>query len=150
MKYRVTVENQTFEIEIHDLDARPVIAYIDGQPFEVHVEEAIPALTAAPDPDRQTPSAAARVYGTHSTPVSSSDGGAGKNLGMVQAPIPGVIVSIAVQPGAQVQPGDELLVLEAMKMKNVIRATRIGTIAAVHVSPGQQVKHHDPLISYTG
>jgi biotin carboxyl carrier protein len=45
--------------------------------------------------------------------------------------------------------GDELCTLEAMKMKNVIRAPRAGTIASVKVAVGQHVKHHDVLVEYS-
>jgi propionyl-CoA carboxylase alpha chain len=67
---------------------------------------------------------------------------------MVYAPLPGVIDSIAVQPGDQVEAGQELCVLEAMKMKNVIRSARSGEVARLHVSVGQHVKHNDALIEF--
>jgi biotin carboxyl carrier protein len=66
----------------------------------------------------------------------------------VRAPIPGVIVSIGVQPGDEVTAGQELCVLEAMKMNNAIRASRAGQVATVYVSVGQHVKHHEVLIEY--
>ncbi len=46
--------------------------------------------------------------------------------------------------------GQVLLILEAMKMKNEIRAERDGVVGAVHVAAGDQVKHGDPLISFEG
>jgi biotin carboxyl carrier protein len=67
---------------------------------------------------------------------------------LVRAPIPGVIVSIVVNVGEAVNVGQELCVLEAMKMKNSIRATRAGQIATIHVNIGQQVKHNEPLVEY--
>jgi propionyl-CoA carboxylase alpha chain len=70
------------------------------------------------------------------------------NSKAVLAPIPGVIVSIAVEPGAEVEQGQELCILEAMKMKNVIRSPRAGQIAAIKVSAGQHVKHHDLLMEF--
>jgi biotin carboxyl carrier protein len=66
----------------------------------------------------------------------------------VYAPIPGVIESVAVQPGEAVHVGQALCILEAMKMKNVIRASREGTIARIDVVPGQHVKHNDVLMEY--
>jgi biotin carboxyl carrier protein len=44
--------------------------------------------------------------------------------------------------------GQELCVLEAMKMKNTIRASRDGEISKVHITVGQHVKHHDILVEY--
>lgn len=62
--------------------------------------------------------------------------------------MPGSIVSVAVQPGERVEAGQDLVVLDAMKMNNRIRAPRAGTAAQVHVSPGQQVQYGDPLVTF--
>lgn len=67
----------------------------------------------------------------------------------VVAPIPGLIFLIKVQEGETVIPGQELCVLEAMKMKNVIRAPRAGQIASVKVSNGQQVAEGDVLVEFS-
>jgi len=64
----------------------------------------------------------------------------------VAAPLPGVIKSIAVRPGQQVAANDELLVIEAMKMDNVIRASRVGTIGTIYVAEGRQVAYGEPLL----
>jgi len=63
--------------------------------------------------------------------------------------MPGSIVSVSVRPGDRVEAGQDLCVLDAMKMNNRIRAARAGTISQIHVSPGQQVQYGDPLISLT-
>jgi biotin carboxyl carrier protein len=59
-----------------------------------------------------------------------------------------VIKSIAARLGERVTAGDPLLVIEAMKMDNVIRAPRKGTIAAIHVAEGGRVAHGDPLVAF--
>ncbi len=55
------------------------------------------------------------------------------------APMPGMIVRVAVQVGDTVQPGQGLIVMEAMKMENELRATSAGTVKAVHAAPGTAV-----------
>ena len=67
----------------------------------------------------------------------------------VLAPIPGVIIAISVKPGDSVTRGQELCVLEAMKMKNAIRASRDGKIAAILVNVGDHVKNSQVLIEFT-
>jgi biotin carboxyl carrier protein len=67
----------------------------------------------------------------------------------VAAPIPGVILSVGVKTGDEVKTGQELCILEAMKMKNTIRAARDGKIASVHVSAGDQVSHGQALMDYS-
>jgi biotin carboxyl carrier protein len=66
--------------------------------------------------------------------------------GGLSAPMPGTVIEIAVAPGQQVQAGDVLLTLEAMKMELPIRAPRDGVVSAVHCAPGQLVQPGPPLV----
>lgn len=77
-------------------------------------------------------------------PVPSRQGG-GRT---VTSPMPGVILSIDVVVGAGTTRGQTLMVLEAMKMKNEIKAEREGTVAAIRVSVGDQVRHGEALLEY--
>jgi biotin carboxyl carrier protein len=62
------------------------------------------------------------------------------------APMPGLIVRINVEPGMQVQPGQGLVVMEAMKMENELRASAAGVVKAVRVSPGTAVERGTVLV----
>lgn len=139
MKFKITVDDRTFEVEVGDLHSRPILATVDGDTFEVWPQDEIRSQAVTATVKAQAPA----VRKTASNGVMSADAGSS-----VYAPIPGVIVSVAVQPGDTVAVGQELCVLEAMKMKNAIRATQAGQIAAVRVSPGQHVKHRDVLMEY--
>lgn len=152
MRYTIKIDGRSYQVEIDDLAARPVIARVDGEAIEVWPDapavEVIPPANDAP-PIR-TPAAAqpARPVSAPAprpaAPLADQPStGGGK---VIHAPIPGVIVEIKVQPGSTVAVGDEVCVLEAMKMKNSIRSARAGEIAAVHVSVGQLVKHNDILM----
>lgn len=152
MKITVKVDDQSYEVEVGDIHDRPIIATIEGERFEVWPEEviishpsthshAVPSHAAA-QPTPQV-SAAPKVAAPAAAPTSGSDGSQ-----TVRAPIPGVIISVAVKSGDGVVHGQELCVLEAMKMKNVIRASRAGTISVVHIAAQQHVKHHDVLMEY--
>jgi biotin carboxyl carrier protein len=68
---------------------------------------------------------------------------------VVKAPLPGVVDSIKVKVGDTVVFGQELVVLEAMKMKNSIKATKPGKITKVCVSVGETVPHGATLIEYS-
>ena len=67
---------------------------------------------------------------------------------MVHSPLPGVVISIAVKPGDDVEVGQELCVLEAMKMKNTIRSSHSGIISEIDISVGQTVAHNDVLMKF--
>ena len=64
----------------------------------------------------------------------------------VGAPMPGVVASVMVAPGASVARGDLLLTIEAMKMETGLHADRDATVAAVHVAPGSQIDAKDLLV----
>jgi propionyl-CoA carboxylase alpha chain len=64
------------------------------------------------------------------------------------APMPGLLVSVAVQSGDEVDAGQELAVVEAMKMENVLRADQPRTIASVLVSPGESLSVDQPIIEF--
>ncbi len=141
MKYRVTIDEQTFEVEVGDLLSRPVMVTVDGETFAVQPESsgaqqltAAPAGPAAPCPPAAQPAA-------RTTAVSSAK--------VMTAPIPGTIVAVLVKAGESVKTGQELCTLEAMKMKNAIRANRDGTVANVLVANGDSVKYGQPLVEFT-
>lgn len=141
MKVTVRVGDETFSVEIDDVHARPVRARIGDQEFEVWPET--PAVAAPPN---GTPPASPPTTIVSRPAARSAAPGVGANS--VLAPLPGVVVSIAVQPGDSVSAGQPLCVLEAMKMNNTIRAARAGRVAAVRVSVGQAVQHRAVLLEY--
>ena len=66
----------------------------------------------------------------------------------VRAPMPGKVLSVGVAPGDVVEEGGALLILEAMKMENVIRSPRSGKIASVTVDAGKAVEKGETLVTY--
>ena len=65
---------------------------------------------------------------------------------IVKATLPGLVVAVAVEPGAEVAEGDPLLTIEAMKMQNEVRAPRAGHVLEVSVAAGQAVATGAPLL----
>jgi 3-methylcrotonyl-CoA carboxylase alpha subunit len=66
--------------------------------------------------------------------------------GGLEAPMPGRVAAVHVAAGQRVARGQELLVVEAMKMENALRAPRDGVVRAVHVAPGDMVAPGRPLL----
>lgn len=143
--YRVTVGGNEYQVEIEDVNTQPVRALVNGQLVQVWVQDrqVRPASFEGRPAPQATPATPSLVV--PSPPPDQSEAGESG----VRAPMPGSIVSVAVQPGDRVKTGQDVCVLEAMKMKNHIRAPRSGTIAQVSVSPGQQVQHGDLLVTFT-
>ena len=142
MMIKVVIDGQTYQVDVEDIHARPVIAVIEGERYEVWPEAEASAPAAA------LPAAAAPEQVVASAPAPAqpqTSAGGGKTM---PAPLPGVIIAIAVKPGDKVTKGQELCTLEAMKMKNAIRSNRDGVIASVEVSVGDQVSHGQVLMTF--
>lgn len=70
-----------------------------------------------------------------------------KGGGVLRAVMPGIVREVLVEPGRQVTRGTPLLILEAMKMQNEVRADADGVVAQVHAKPGTAVAKGDPLVT---
>lgn len=68
----------------------------------------------------------------------------------VKSPMAGTIFELLVEPGDSVDEGDELVILESMKMEIPVEAPVAGSVAQVHIAQGDQVQEGDPLITLDG
>lgn len=125
MKYKVTLNNRVYEVEVEMGQAMLIDEYDAVAPAAPAAPTAVPAAPVAP---AAVPAAA----------LASGE--------VVKAPMPGNILKINVAPGQKVEEGDVLIVLEAMKMENEIVATKSGTVAQVAVSKGAVVETGAPLV----
>ena len=146
-RYRITLENHAFDVKVLD-DPRcdQVRVEVDGEVFTV-VVEAVPvaaevtvaAAAPAVSPPAAEPSRPPRFRKTSEVSEVAAPQAA-------PAPLPGVIKSIAVRPGQRISANDELLVIEAMKMDNIIRAPHGGSVGTIHVTEGRQVAYGETLL----
>jgi len=144
MKIHVKIQDKIFEVKIGDIQARPIQAEVDGEIFEVWPEE-----TLVPSDTSLTVSSAPQI--THPVLPVESNGSPVKpseKTNTLIAPIPGVIVEISANVGDSVNYGQELCVLEAMKMKNSIRANRDGSIEKIFISIGDHVRQSQVLMKF--
>lgn len=66
----------------------------------------------------------------------------------LRAPMPGLLLRVHVRPGQEVEAGDPLVVIEAMKMENELRAEAAGTVASVEAKEGETVNQDDLLVAF--
>ena len=129
MKYKVTLNGRTYEVEVEAGKAMLTDEYEAYAPA--------PAAPAAAAPVAAAPAAPAAA------PAAPAATAAGEP---VNSPMPGTILRVEVAQGAAVKEGQLLVVLEAMKMENEILAPKDGTVAQVVVQKGSRVETGSPLI----
>ena len=128
MIYRIKIGDQYFNVEINDLNNRPIHACVNGTDIEVWPEECTPQIPGRAE--TQLPASKPRLekqisQKTETPPPSNNPPQENGNL-LIKSPLPGTIHFIAVEPGSEVTVGQELLIIESMKMKNAIRAKPFG------------------------
>ena len=142
--FQVKVGDRWYTVEVGDLTQSPVEVIVEGESFLVDLE----TLPLPPQPPsrprrgrtRSTAVAPPPPLATGATPHQlPSDN-------ILRSPMPGRVMSITVRPGQGVSAGEEVCVVEAMKMEQSIRAPRAGVIKAIHVQPLDSVSADDPLI----
>ena len=130
MKYKVTLNGKTYEVEVEQ-----------GQAVLLDEYEALAPAPAAAAAPVAAPAAAAPVQAA--APAAPVNLAAGET---VTAPMPGNILRVDVAQGDTVKAGQTLIILEAMKMENEIVAPKDGTVAQVVTSKGSVVDTGAPLV----
>jgi biotin carboxyl carrier protein len=141
-RYRVVVGEQVLEIDARSVADGLYSLLIDGI---VHIADvATTDRGARVDVDGSTYLVAIEEYARH---LIRTRGGARAPGGRqtITTPLPGKVTHVAVAPGDHVEPGDTIVVIEAMKMENEFRATLGGTVGEVRVASGQAVNAGDVL-----
>ncbi len=146
-KYQYKVQGVNYEVEIEEVEGNIAKVNVNGIPFEVEMQKPINAAKhptmARPKIEAPKPAVAApQQAAAPAQPAAAA--GAGNP---VKAPLPGTVTEIKVQVGQQVNVGDIVLVLEAMKMQNNIEAEYAGTVTSVVVKPGETVMEGAVLLT---
>jgi biotin carboxyl carrier protein len=151
-RYTIEVDGHGFVVDVEELAAERFQVVVDGQAFEVALAAIEDVSGAADAPSRPAVSvrpvasaAAPRAPAPPAAPRAAAPAGGGLVLG---APMPGAILRLSVTVGSKVSRGQDIAVLEAMKMENIIRAPQPGVIAEVCVQPGDQVGHGQPIVRF--
>ena len=132
-EYKYKIDGKEYAVKIEKIEGDQAQLEVNGKPYNVEIiqekKEAVKVSRPAPVP--------APTVSTAPTPTAvPTPSGAGKS---VKAPLPDVIISIDVQVGQQVKRGQQVAVLEAMKMENGINAEADGTITEIKVKAGDSI-----------
>jgi glutaconyl-CoA/methylmalonyl-CoA decarboxylase subunit gamma len=145
-RYTVSIGGRSYDIDVRETASDRFEVSVDGRTFEATLEgEREVAHEAGPTPPMPIPAPALPGAMPRTVARAPMPPGTGP-ADVVAAPLPGVVLEVLVKPGAVLQRGDPLLVLEAMKMRNTIRSPRDAVVVEVAVSAGQPVAPNDVLV----
>ena len=153
-KYQYKVKGVDYEVEIAQVEGKIATVNVNGIPFEIEMQKPInaakhPALASARAQSPvvapvAAPAAPAAKPAPQPAAQPAAPAGAGNAL---KAPLPGTIIDVKVQVGQQVNVGDTVVVLEAMKMQNNIESEYAGQVTSVLVKQGDTVMEGAVLLT---
>ena len=138
-EYKYTINGNQYEVIIGDIAENTVTVTVNGEEYKVEME---PELVEEKKVVVRKPVAAESSDNSENSEATANI----NTNNAIKAPLPGVITEICVNVGDEVNAGDTVVVLEAMKMANNIEAEKAGKITAICVKPGQTVMEDDALV----
>ena len=133
-RMRVRVNDDWYDVEIADLFQNPVEVVVDGETYLVEVGN--PGDVGVP----------ARRSATRKAELPGLRGMTQGDERVIRCPLPGKIVSVTVTKGQELEAGDEICLLESMKMEQSVRMARSGVVKGVKIKKDQAVEAGQPLL----
>lgn len=143
-EYKLKINGNDYDVTINDIEDSTAKVEVNGMPFTVEFDKPL-KKAAAPAPavkKAAAPKAAAPEVKV-SKPAAAAASGSGT---VVTSPLPGVILEVSCKEGDAVKVGQKLMVLEAMKMENIIEATANGTVTSIKANKGDSVLEGAELV----
>ena len=144
-KFKIKIEGEAFDVSVTEQDKGVAEVIVNGKPYTVEFERE----NAAPTAIKPTVVRKGERHNTDPTPKKAAAPAPRKSTGSarsVKSPLPGNIFKIPVSVGQEVKRGDQLIIIESMKMENNIMADKDGIVKAIHVQVGQSVLQGDALL----
>lgn len=138
-EYKYTINGNKYEVAINGIEENVATVVVNGEEFKVEMEK---------DPEPVKKKVVVRPVAQPASPAPEA-GETQKRVNAgnaVKAPLPGVIVEIKVAVGDEVNVGDTVVVLEAMKMANNLDTEKAGKVTAILVKEGESVMEDTPLV----
>ena len=148
-QYKYKINGAQYDVTIDSISGNLAKVEVNGIPFEVEmqgstlVEDNLPTPSAIAEVAASAPTVAPAV---EAAPAPAAKGAAGAGT-PVKAPLPGVVTKVLVSAGQTVKKGDNVLVLEAMKMENNITAECDGSVTGICVAAGDSVMEGTVLLT---
>tara|TARA_Y100000817_G_scaffold250696_1_gene203063 strand:+ start:2747 stop:3202 length:456 start_codon:yes stop_codon:yes gene_type:complete len=145
-KIKITIDGKSYSVEVKDINADPIEMVVDGHNVSVTLGDEDPPIAIKSTTEVKDSTQDELKSDSVNAPEPSKKVSAPGPIKDFTAPMPGMIISIAVKEGDQVVPGDEICVLEAMKMQQTLRAEWAGIVDEIYVATGQQIQGGDKIL----
>lgn len=143
-EYSFEIQGKEYNVSINKVEGDMADVVVNGTPYTVKLNNARKG-TAPADLEPEIP--ASPSQSSLGMSFQEVHGNASHIESIVKSPLPGTVSFIRVKVGDKVSVGQEVLVLEAMKMENSIEAEAYGTVTAIHVEKGDSVLEGQSLIT---
>ena len=127
---KIRVEGKWYFVEVEDSSSDPAVVLVDGQKFEVKLQDTASLIESEKPSDENT----------------SKSGTMMGNGQEFKSPMPGTVITILVRIGQEVKVGQDMIVLESMKMQQTLKADTNGTVGDIAVSEGDQILDGDLIL----
>ena len=145
-KIKITIDGKSYSVEVKDINADPIEMVVDGHNVSVTLGDEDPPIAIKSTTEVKDSTQDELKSDSVNAPEPPKKVSAPGPIKEFTAPMPGMIISIAVKEGDQVVPGDEVCVLEAMKMQQTLRAEWAGIVDEIYVATGQQIQGGDKIL----
>ncbi|MFI3314943.1 MAG: biotin/lipoyl-containing protein [Rikenellaceae bacterium] len=142
-EYKISINGNEYKVAINDVEDNVAKVSVNGVEYVANVE----GLNQRPKAVKRVKPAIPAAQTAQPTVVKVSSPKASTGGSAIQAPLPGTILEISVRIGDTVAEGQKLMVLEAMKMENIIEADKAGEVKDIAVNRGDSVLEGDVLIT---
>lgn len=133
--YKFTISGNSYEVDILEFEGDIAKIEVNGTPYMVQIHQ--------DQKQAKTPTLVRPIMREPHKKIEKKEGG---SKFAIKAPLPGIILELAVKEGDMVTKGQKLAVMEAMKMENEIKAEKDGEILSIKITQGQSVLQDDILI----
>jgi len=151
-EYILTINEKEYRAEVSEINAEYALIQVNGKEFRVDLQQLalsklMPVASVVETRAAVAPAAQALI-GVVPAPAATPSAAAasGEASSLVKAPLPGLIIDVKVREGEKVKAGQNIVVMEAMKMENQIQATTDGTVKKIFIKKGDNVAEGNALI----
>ena len=149
-KFKFSIDNNPFEVSVTELENGQIDVAVNGSNYIVTIDREATKAANAPAPKvapKAAPAAAPKAAAPKAAPATAPAAApaASGSIKTVKSQLPGSVTKLVMEVGQAVKKGDTVLMIEAMKMENEIKAECDGTIAKFYVEAGKSVMADDKL-----